>query len=257
MNLRVENLSFSYHAGEPVLRNVSLEIRPGRVTGLFGPNGSGKSTLLRCLTGGLRPQAGAVWLDGRRVAELPPPEIARHLAVVPQDTPATLAFTALEMVLLGRFAHWSLGQVASAEDVRIARESLARVDAGHLADRCFAELSGGERQRVVVARALAQQTRVLLFDEPAAHLDVRHQIEVYQLAEWLAGEGHTVLMVCHDLFLAPLHVAEVVLLKAGRIFAQGPVAETLTPGNIAAVFNCGLELAWPGPNQVRAGLCGS
>ena len=245
MNLRVENLSFAYRHGAPVLRELSLEIAPGKVTGLFGPNGSGKSTLLRCLTGALRPQTGTVWCGDQRVDALTPREVARRIAVVPQDTPRGVPLTAREMVALGRFA-------AGDEDATLIEASLARVSAAELAERPFDQLSGGERQRVVIARALAQETPVLLLDEPATHLDVAHQLELYRLARTLADEGRSVLIVCHDLLLAPLFVDGAVLLRDGQVLATGAVAAVLVAERLLAVFGARLRVDWSRAGTVTA-----
>ena len=247
MNLRVENLSFAYRAGTPVLRELNLEIGAGKVTGLFGPNGSGKSTLLRCLTGALRPQSGTVWCDDRRVDTLTPREVARRVAVVPQDTPRGVPLTAREMVALGRFA---LGN----EDAAVVTASLAQVDAAELADRPFDELSGGERQRIVIARALAQETPVLFLDEPACHLDIAHQLAVYRLVRTLAAGGCTVLMVCHDLVFAPMFVDHAVLLAKGRVATAGRPVEVLTEESMSAVFGCRLRVDHRHPESVCVSL---
>jgi iron complex transport system ATP-binding protein len=254
MSLRVQQLAFAYRGDTPVLRDISLEFHPGQATGLFGPNGSGKSTLLRCLNGALRPQSGRVWLGDNPVDRLRPREIARQVAVVSQDTPVLLPFTALEMVLLGRHPHGEGWQPDSPADIRLARDCLARLDAAPLADRPFDQLSGGERQRVIVARALAQQTPILLWDEPASHLDVKHQLELYRLARSLATEGCTLVMACHDLFLAPLFLDTAVLLSGGTIAATGLPAETLCPQNLAAAFGANISLVWPASNAVSARL---
>ncbi len=235
MKLLVENLTFAYRRGTPVLRELNLEIAPGKVTGLFGPNGSGKSTLLQCLTGTLRPQTGVVWCGDQRVDSLAPREVARLIAVVPQDTPRGVPLTAREMVALGRFA-WG------DEDATLIPASLARVNAMELATRPFDELSGGERQRVVIARALAQQTPVLLLDEPATHLDVAHQLEVYRLARALALEGNTVLMVCHDLVLAPMFVDHIVLLAQGCKAGEGRPTDVLGEETLWAVYGSRLRV---------------
>jgi len=254
MNLRVENLNFAYRSGTPVLRDVSLEIAEGRVTGLFGSNGSGKSTLLRCLNGSLRPQLGRVWLGDRDAATLTPREMARLVAVVSQDTPVSLPFTALEVVLLGRYPHGELWQADSPEDVRFARECLERLDAADLSERLFDQLSGGERQRVIVARALAQQAPVMLWDEPASHLDIKHQLELFRLAHAQAAEGRVVVMVCHDLFLAPLFVDHAVLMRAGSAFAAGSTAEVLCPANLSRAFSVNMTLNWPADDSISVSL---
>jgi len=244
VKLRVENVSFAYRPGPPVLREVNLEIAAGKVTGLFGPNGSGKSTLLRCLTGVLRPHSGAVWCGDRRVDVLGPREVAQCIAVVPQDTPRGVPLTAREMVALGRFA-WG------DEDAAIIAASLARVEATALAGRAFDELSGGERQRVLIARALAQATPVLLLDEPVAHLDMAHQLATYRLAQALANEGRTVLMVCHDLLVAPLFVGEAVLLSNGRVLACGAPREVLQKEHLTAVFGVRMTIEWINQQQIK------
>jgi iron complex transport system ATP-binding protein len=254
MSLLVDNLSFSYYAARPVLQGVSLAIRSGRVTGLFGPNGSGKSTLLRCLNGALRPQAGTVRHEGQPLDALTPREIAARIAVVPQETPANAPFLVREMVMMGRFARWNFWGQESPEDHHAVHASLERVGALELADRHFDELSGGERQRVIIARALAQDTRVLLLDEPASHLDITHQLEVFRLARSLAGEGYTILMVCHDLVVAPMFVDHAVLLRTGSLFAQGSVPEVLQSQNIAACFGYALEVSWPSPGTATITL---
>lgn len=247
MNLRVENLSFAYRHGAPVLRELNLEIATGKVTGLFGPNGSGKSTLLRCLTGALRPQSGTAWCDDQQVDALTPREVARRIAVVPQETPRGVPLTAREMVALGRFA---LGD----EDAAVIEASLTRVGAAELSERPFDELSGGERQRVVIARALAQATPVLLLDEPSSHLDIAHQLEVYRLAQTLAAGGCTVLMVCHDLLFAPMFVDHAFLLAQGRLAMAGRPVEVLTEESMSAVFGCRLRLDHRHPESVCVSL---
>jgi iron complex transport system ATP-binding protein len=254
MNLRVEQLRFAYRPGPPVLDALSLEIRSGQVTGLFGPNGSGKSTLLRCLNGSLQPASGSVWLDDQRVAQLCPRDIARLIAVVSQDTPVSLPFTALDVVLLGRYPHGDRWQTDSPADIELARRCLARLDLEDRVQRPFDQLSGGERQRVIVARALAQQTPIHLWDEPAAHLDIRHQLDLYHLARALAADGRTVVMVCHDLFLAPLFVDHAVLLDAGRVVDSGAPESVLASDRLDEVYGTSLHLAWPTPGCVTATL---
>ena len=167
---------------------------------------------------------------------LPPREVARHIAVVPQDTPRGVCLTAREMVALGCFA-------AGKEDPSRVSAALARVGAEDLADRAFDELSGGERQRMIIARALAKDTPVLLLDEPATHLDVAHQVEVHRLARTLASEGRTVVMACHDLVLAPLFLDRAALLEGGHLVAVGNPGDVLTRERIAKVFGVDLEVS--------------
>ena len=252
MNLLAENVSFGYRAEQPVLRDVTLEVRPGIVTALFGPNGCGKSTLLRCLNGALRPQSGRVLLGPRPVGAMTAADIARQVAVVPQDTPDDVPFTVRQMVMLGRYAHWDLSGQESAEDRAIVDACLACVNADDLADRFFSQLSGGERQRVVVARALAQQGSVLLLDEPASHLDIAHQLEFYRLVRQLSADGLAVLMVCHDILLAPMFVDVCVLMRTGSVLSSGKAADVLCPENLLSAYGCKPEIAWVGQAGVSA-----
>ncbi len=244
MNLRAENITFGYDPRDPVLRNVTLEVAPGRVTALFGPNGCGKSTLLRCMNGSLRPQLGRVMLGGSNVGNMTPREVARQVAVVPQDTPLDVPFTAAQMVMLGRYARWDAWGQESPEDTEIVQSCLRRMNVADFANRPFSNLSGGERQRVVIARALAQEGRVLLLDEPALHLDIAHQLELYRLVRTLAAEGLAVLMVCHDLLVAPLYVDTAVLMAGGRTLAEGSAPSVLTADNIAAAFGSHMHITW-------------
>ena len=231
---------------------MSIELRPGIVTGLFGPNGSGKSTLLRCLNGSLEPQSGDVLLDGRPIAAMSRRAIARHVAVVPQDTPPDIALSAAEVVMLGRYAHWSAWQQESPEDAAIVNGCLARLGIAELSGRPFSHLSGGERQRTVIARALAQQGSVLLMDEPNTHLDLAHQLEVYQLARTLATQRQSVLLICHDLLVSPLLVDTAVVIDRGQIAGIGPVCDVLTAAVLREVFSTRADIRWEEASRVCA-----
>ncbi len=252
MILRADNIHFAYRAGHPVLRGADLDVRAGQVTALFGPNGCGKSTLLRCMNGALRPQSGRITLDGRRIDSMPLVQVARQIAVVPQDTPADVPFSAAEMVLLGRYAHGNYWGDVSSEDRQIARQCLERVDALELSARPFAQLSGGERQRIIIARALAQQGHLLLLDEPAAHLDIAHQLELYQLVRQLAGEGQAILMVCHDILVAPMFADVAVLMHEGAFLSAGPPQEVLTGTSIRAAFRADVTIKWSADRSLFA-----
>ena len=236
MRVRADSITFAY-GKKPVLRDVSFEAGAGEVVGVLGPNGSGKTTLLRCLSGELVPQAGEVSLDERPAASFAPRERARRVAVVPQDTPADLAFLAVEVVLFGRYPHLGFWDEESKRDLEVARAAMEESESWHLRERRFNELSGGERQRVVIAKALAQEPGILLLDEPALHLDLSHQLALYQLVRQLAAQrGLCVVMVCHDLFLAPAYLTRAVLLHQGRSVADGPPDAVLIRSTVAQVF---------------------
>jgi iron complex transport system ATP-binding protein len=234
--IETRDLAFAYD-GRQVLSGVDLRAGPGEVVGLIGPNGSGKSTLIGILSAVLAGYRGSARVQGDEVAALPRRDLARRLAVVPQEPFFSFPFTALQIVLMGRHPHLAGLAFESERDVELAREALDRCGALELADRPILELSSGERQRVVFAKALAQEPRVLLLDEPASFLDVRHQVELYDIVRDLAGDGHrTILTVLHDLNLAAEYCDRIYLLSGGRIAAGGPTAEVLTYANLTRVF---------------------
>jgi iron complex transport system ATP-binding protein len=234
--LKIEGLSVFY-GSRRVLHDISLEVGGGEVLALIGPNGAGKSTLVRAVSGVIPAAAGAVRTDGHDLLALPPMRRARALAVVPQAVSIPPAFTVWETVLLGRTPYLNfLGQI-SAGDEEIVRRALARVDALELADRRVGELSGGEQQRVLLARALAQSTPILLMDEPTAHLDLQHQILLMELVRGLAHEeGLAILIALHDLNLAARYADRVALLVEEKIRAVGTPVQVMTPEAISAAY---------------------
>jgi iron complex transport system ATP-binding protein len=234
--LAATDLVFLHRGGRGVA-GVSLEVGAGEVVGLLGPNGSGKSTLVRLLSGVQAPESGRVRLLGDPLEQLTARERARRVAVVPQEPMIEWAFSGLELVLLGRHPH--LGGLAfeSPADVELARTALERCGVADLAGRDVASLSSGERQRVVFARALAQETPVLIADEPASFLDLRYQVEIFDLLRALADDGRAVLVVLHDLNLAAEYCDRVVLLRDGEVFAAGSAAETLTYAHLTEVYD--------------------
>ncbi len=236
--IQIENLTVGY-GSRPVLKNVSLQIQKGEMLALLGPNGSGKSTLIRAISGVLH-GSGTLRLSGRDLGGLSPVERARLMAVVPQGASLPPAFSAWETVLLGRTPYLNfLGQV-SAHDEQIARQALEKADAVGLAERRVGELSGGEQQRVLLARALAQSTPVLLLDEPTTHLDIQHQMNLLELVRGLSrDDGLTVLVALHDLNLAARYADRVALLVEGTLKALGTPKEVLRPNLLSAAYD------WP------------
>ncbi|WP_154697420.1 ABC transporter ATP-binding protein [Lentzea guizhouensis] len=210
-----------------IISDISLHAE-NEVVAIVGPNGSGKSTTLRCVYRALKPDAGAVLLDGTSVHKRP--HLARDLAALSQESQVEFDFTVAEVVEMARLPH----ERDPERDRRVVAEALATVDATHLAGRSFLSLSGGERQRVLIARAIAQQPRVLVLDEPTNHLDIRHQLDVLSLAR---GLGVTVLTVLHDLNLAASYCDRLYVLDEGRLVACGTPREVLVPELIAKVFH--------------------
>jgi iron complex transport system ATP-binding protein len=219
------------------LKGVSLSVATGEVVGLVGPNGSGKTTLIRAITGSLKPSAGRIELGSEDVDRLSQVERARRVAVVPQNAMLPDAFSALEVVLMGRTPHLRLLQNETPHDIQAARQAMEQTSTWDLADRVMGELSGGERQRVVLARALAQETLLLLLDEPTAHLDIGHQGATLGLVRRLCvNEGKGVLAVVHDLTLAAQYCDRLVLLKDGEVAAEGDCESTLRQDVLERVY---------------------
>jgi iron complex transport system ATP-binding protein len=227
-----------------VLEDVTMSVPRGAIVGLLGPNGSGKTTLLKLLAGTLLPQQGRVSIEGALVSSLSRRELARRIAVVPQETYSTFDFSAVEIVLMGRYPHLGAFELEGATDLAIAREALAATGTAALETRPFATLSGGEKQRVVIAGALAQASHVLLLDEPTASLDVGFQLDIVALLVRLNRErGVTMAVSTHDLNLAATLCTELVLLKSGRVIANGPTEDVLNGANIRALYGVEAEVA--------------
>jgi iron complex transport system ATP-binding protein len=226
-----------------LLADASFALEPGQVCGVVGLNGAGKSTLLRCLTGELAPTSGAVELNGRPLREWGRRARAQRLAVLAQESQVDFPLTVLEIVLLGRAPHIRLRE--SKRDYAIATETLAAMDVAHLAEREYPSLSGGEKQRVQLARVLAQlwqeeeagaEPRYLLLDEPTSSLDLIHQHRVMQIVLGIAARGVGILIILHDLNLASRYTRQLLVLKEGRILAQGATREILQPELVRDAF---------------------
>ncbi|MEU1075538.1 MULTISPECIES: ABC transporter ATP-binding protein [unclassified Streptomyces] len=217
-------------SGTRLVEDIRLTVDSGAFVGLVGPNGSGKSTLLRCVYRGLRPAGGAVRLDGEDLHTMDPRAVARVLAALPQESAAQFDFTVAEVVAMGRLPHRDR---TAASDREICARAMERTGVTHLADRGVLALSGGERQRVLIARALAQQPRVLVLDEPTNHLDIAHQLDVLSRVR---DSGLTVLAALHDLNLAAAHCDVLYVIDGGRIVAAGPPHDVLRPDVLAKVF---------------------
>lgn len=222
--------------GKTLLDGVDLQAERGQLVGLIGPNGAGKTTLLRTISGILRYRQGSVHLEGSDMMALSPKDVAATLALVPQIAPYTYGFTSMELVLMGRYPHLGRFQIEGREDDRIAREAMRLTEIEQFADRTLDTLSGGERQRVFVARALAQQPRILLMDEPTANLDVLHQLKVLDLVRQLVDDGLTAVAAIHDLNMAARYCDKLVLLNGGQVLAEGSPSEVLTPETIESAF---------------------
>lgn len=245
-------LTFRYPgAAAPALSDVELRVLPGEVRAVLGPNGSGKSTLLKLLLGALRPDAGRALYAGRPLGEWPRRELAARVGVVHQAEEAVFPISVREMVAMGRYPHLGAWRGEGPADRRAIELALERCDIGHLALRSVATLSGGERQRARLARALAQEPETLVLDEPTASLDIRHEMQILELAAALAREsGVTVLLVTHNLNLAARYADRLLLLDAGRIAAEGTPRAVLTRETIERVYRWPVAITeHPGPGR--------
>ena len=236
MSLKARDIHF-YYGAKKILDGISFTAEKGELIGIVGPNGSGKTTLLKVLDGILKPKFGSVYLDGRKIQEMGIDEIARNIAVVPQDSSTDTEFTVFEMVMMGRIPHLGKFSIETIEDEVEVEKWMKLTETLHLADRKMSEISGGERQRVIIARALAQEPRVLLLDEPTANLDVCYQLQIMDLLKKLTRE-FKLIVICaiHDLNLASRYCDRLILLRDGRIVAMGKPIEVITTENLRKVF---------------------
>jgi len=233
--LRARALRVAFGERE-VLHGVDLALEGGQIVALVGPNGAGKTTLLRAMSGVIVPSAGAVEFSGVAVHTMSRAEVARTIAVVPQDVPSAPGFTVRDVVAMGRAPHQTAWLRERREDADAVVRALERCALTHLADRTFSALSGGERKRVLLAQALAQAPRVLLLDEPSAFLDLRHAVTLFELAREEASAGVAVAAIVHDLGLAARYADRAAVLVDGALVAEGPPREVLDEARISTAF---------------------
>jgi len=238
--IEIRNVSLQYGQSD-VVRKVSVQIKEGEFFVIIGPNGAGKTTLLKAMTGLHRLTAGDILLRQKPVSDYSRKELARSLAIVPQQISAEFPFTVAETVIMGRYPHLGLLAVEGRRDLELAEQAMEFTEVLHLAGRRLGQLSGGERQRVIIARAICQQSKVLLLDEPTASLDPAHQLRIMDLMERLRQQEQiTIVMVSHDLNLASAYADRLMLLKDGVVEKIGTPREVLTRDQLTQSYGCNL-----------------
>jgi iron complex transport system ATP-binding protein len=241
IKLEMQNVTLAY-GHHPVMEGITFKASPGQLVGLIGPNGSGKSTIVKALSRLIRPASGKIFVGGREIGSIPRRELACMVGVVPQLPLLPSAFTAIEIVLMGRNPHLGLFQTESRHDWELARQAMEKTGTGRLANRHINELSGGEIQCILIARVLVQETMAILLDEPTANLDIGRQTEILDLIKRLCRENNlTVLAAVHDLNLAAQYCDHLLLINERHIHAQGSPVEVITDTNIKKVYgaeNC-------------------
>lgn len=234
-NLQAENLALAYDSAL-IISDLQVKIPAGKITVLVGPNGCGKSTLLRGLARLLHPKRGHVYLDGKAIHAIPTKQLAREIGILPQSPVAPEGLTVQELVAQGRYPHQRWFQQWSAEDERITQEALSTTSMAEFAARPVDTLSGGQRQRAWIAMTLAQQTEILLLDEPTTFLDLAYQIEVLDLLQELNEHGRTIIMVLHDLNQACRYAHHLIAMRNGKIMVQGEPSAVMNEQTVRTVF---------------------
>jgi iron complex transport system ATP-binding protein len=234
--IEMQNVTFAYQQ-QSVLKSLSVSVKPNSFWAIVGPNGAGKSTFLNLICGQLKPDAGTVQIDGRAAFSYSSRQLARVISMVRQEFVPVFGFTVRQTVMMARFYRRTSALFETAEDIQAVDAALEATDTTEFADRPLGHLSGGERQRVFIARALAQETPVLLLDEPTSHLDLKHQIRIFDLLKQMqCDQGKTILLVTHDINLAAQYCDKVLLLGSNGAFFQGRPENVLETGQIQSVF---------------------
>ncbi len=241
-SLSFEGLRYRYEAGSEALRDLGAEVAPGEVTAILGPNGAGKTTLLHLALGWLKPLCGRVLLDGVPIGEMPRRELGKSIALVPQSERIPFEFSVLDYVLLGRAPHMGPLESPRQADIQVARAAIDLVGIEALADREVTALSGGERQLASIARALSQEPRVLLLDEPTSHLDLANKARVMGLVTSLAHSGMTVLLSTHEPDVASGAATRLLLMREGELLEAGPTKSLFTSASLSRTYGIPVEV---------------
>lgn len=241
MKLNVEHLDF-YFGKRQILKDVSFEAQSGELLSILGPNGVGKSTLFRCILNLLTPKAGTVTLDGKNVRQMTAQELARHIAYIPQFHSPAFNYSVLEMVLMGTASQLNALAAPGKQQLEVAKSALARMNIEHLADHPYGFCSGGEKQLCLIARAIAQQAKILVMDEPSASLDFGNRIRVMQTVRGLVADGYAVVQTTHDPEQAFMYSDKIMAMHDGQVLAHGRPQEILRPELISTLYDVDVEV---------------
>lgn len=240
--LEAKNIVHRYDEKE-VLKNISLKVEEKEFLGIIGPNGSGKTTLLKVMSRGIKPTKGGISFKGKNILSLKTKFVAANIAMVPQEEMSFFPFTVFEVVLMGRSPYIRRFSWETKDDILVTENSMKLADVFHLKDRRIDELSSGERQRVIIARGLAQKPKILLLDEPTSHLDINHQVDIFNLLKRLnEKENITIVVVLHDINLASKYCSKLILLNKGRIYKEGTINKVITKNIIKEVYGINVKL---------------
>jgi iron complex transport system ATP-binding protein len=242
MELEILDLSFSYNSAK-TLDGIALKIKGSDILCIIGPNGSGKTTILKCMNKKLKPTTGTVLVNDMDILWMNRKEVAKNIGVVPQVSTVSFPFTVYDLVMMGRYSHMGRFNTENENDRAVVHQCLARIGIAHMADKLITEISGGEYQKAIIARALAQQPKILLLDEVTLHLDINHQIEILELVKTLSEEENlAIVMVLHDLSLAARYSTKTIMLQKGRIFACGRPEDVISIENIRDIYGIEVEI---------------
>lgn len=239
--LKIKNLQYENN-GRKILKNIDLEVGKGEIVGLIGKNGSGKTTLLKCLNGINKISSGDIDINGKKIKDLSPKEIAQNISLMGQDTCVSVAFPCLDIVVMGRYPHLEKGKSFSHEDYEKSLKCMEITDTLKFRDKNIGKLSGGERQRVLFAKCVAQETDIILLDEPTASMDISNQEQLFKLCKKLSEQEKAIIISTHDLRVASRYCDKLLLLKEGEVVAFGSMEEVLTKENIKIAYDIDVEI---------------